>query len=359
MKKIRVLHVIGHLGKGGDSTAVLNLMNYLEKNSFNIEFDFITHTGYDENLVNKLQEKKHKVYIIKDDARNIGIFDYYREISKILKLNKYDIIQFHTSFQSAIGLLAAKRNNVKKRIVHSHTTAIQRSANIIKKLIYIPICRFIINICSTDRVACSKMSGKFLFGKYSNFDVIYNGIEIERLKDIDKNIVKKIKNEISYKKGDVLIGQVGRFDENKNQLFSIRLVNSLPSNYKLILLGENNYINDSEYKNDKIFFEGKVKNIQDYMSLFDFLLLPSKYGEGLPTVVIEQQIVNENAICLVSDIVTPECSIGNVVFLHLDEKGWYDQIIKTQSTYKVDYSEFDIDNTGIKWLDVYLGRNIL
>ena len=44
-----VLHVIGHIGRGGDTTVVLDVMKNMDCSKFH--FDFITHKGAKEEIV--------------------------------------------------------------------------------------------------------------------------------------------------------------------------------------------------------------------------------------------------------------------------------------------------------------------
>ena len=67
------------------------------------------------------------------------------------------------------------------------------------------------------------------------------------------------------------------------------------------------------------------------MKMFDVLLLPSKYGEGLPMVLIEEQITNSNCLCLTSNIVTEESNLGNVKFLELNLEKWINAIMNKES----------------------------
>ena len=100
----RILHVVGHLGNGGDTTAIMNIMKYINDNNLDYCFDFLTHEGYNINYVNELKKEGTKVYVIEDDARVLGPYKYYQKINKILKNTAYDAIHFHTSFQSFVGL---------------------------------------------------------------------------------------------------------------------------------------------------------------------------------------------------------------------------------------------------------------
>ena len=358
-KKIKVLHVIGHLGKGGDSTAVFNVMNYIEENKKNLELDFLTHNGYDEKVYKEIK-KNHKIYVISNDARKMNLIKYYKEICKILKNNNYDAIHFHTSFQSCIGLLAAKRCKVKKRICHSHTSSVQRKGNKVIELIALPICRVLIELLSTEKVACSKEASKNLFINQKNVKIIYNGLHIDNICNINTQEVVSIKKTIDYKKNDVIVGQVGRFSEMKNQLFTIKLAEQ-NKNIKFVLLGNGekfeeikDYVESKKISN--VYLVGKVSNVQDYMSIFNFLLLPSKYGEGLPVVLIEQQIVNHNCVCIANSNISKESNLGNVEFVDINEiKGWIEIINKREidKPKKIDFSQFDINVSAEKWISIY------
>lgn len=360
MGKKKVVHVIGHLGKGGDSTAVFNIMNYIENNNENIEFDFITHNGFDDNKLESIKEK-HKVYIIENDARKMNPIKYYSKISNILKKNKYDCIHFHTSFQSCLGLIAAKMNGVKVRICHSHTSDVQRKCNIVSRLAILPICKVFIELFSTEKVACSKEAAKNLFINRKNVKIIYNGIDINKIKSTNEEKIERIKKQIKYAENDILIGHVGRFSDMKNQNFTLELA-EINQDKKFIFLGEGeNFsfikkkVEDLKLKN--VYLLGKVDNVQDYMKLFDFLVLPSKYGEGLPITLIEEQIANKNCLCIVNSNISKEANIGNVIYVDIKEKDKWNSIINKPKETKEeenDYSLFDINLTSKMWLELYL-----
>ena len=360
MKKI--LHVVGFLGNGGDTTAILNVLNAQENGNEQFMFDFITHDGCDLELVEKLRKKGSNIFILEGDVRKIGVLKYYRLILSILKNNKYDIIHFHTSFQSCVGLYAAKKCNVNTRICHSHTSDVQRKCSKLKKIIYLPICKLLINRYSTKLVACSKVAADNLFFQNADVDMLYNGLDIQKYKTIDKNEVDHIRKKYGISDSKIVVGQVGRFNDMKNFEYTIDLAKKLDSDkYLFILIGSGPLFNNLEKKVidesiNNVVFTGKVKNVNDYMSLFDCHLLPSKYGEGLPVVLIEQQIVNDKCICIANDNVSKEANLGNVSYISInDDAKWISTIkeCKNKKTKSICYDNFDIKNTAIKWLSIY------
>lgn len=356
---MRIVHVVGFLGNGGDTSAIMNIYDYIKKNKLPYKFDFITHKGCDLKFVKKVEEMGSKVFILDGDVRKQGFFKYYKNIKKILKENKYDAIHFHTSFQSFVGLIAAKKEKIKIRICHSHTSQMQRKLNFILKSIIVPISKFFISKYSTKMVACSEVAAKNLFLRDKNYTIVYNGIDIKKIKTINKENVEKIKEKYNIKKTDICIGQVGRLSEMKNPLFTLKLASKLDEKYKFFFLGDGDLLDickDYVEKNgiNNVYFTGKVNNANEYMSMFDFLILPSKYGEGLPVVLTECQIINPNCICLANSNVSREANLGNVYYYSIsDYKLWIDEIKKKHTSSRIDYKKFDLNNTAEEWIKLY------
>lgn len=350
--------MIGFLGNGGDTSAIMNVYEYVLKNNLDYKFDFITHKGADVDFIKKLEKSGTRVFVLDGDVRKMGLIKYYFAIKKILEQNKYDAIHFHTSFQSFVGLIAAKRSGVEIRICHSHTSEMQRKMNPLLKAIIVPLSKHLIQKYSTKRVACSEVAANNLFLN-KDYDIIFNGINIERIKRIDNDRVKKIKEKYNIKENDICIGQVGRLSEMKNPFFTLNIANKLDKKYKFFFLGEGELLEDCktyirQKKINNVFFTGKVNNANDFMSFFDFLVLPSKYGEGLPVVITECQIVNPNCICIANDNVSKEANLGNVIYHNIKNINlWIDELKNDHTLNEINSDLFDLNNTAVKWLEIY------
>ena len=360
MKKVKILHVIGYLGCGGDTTAVNNVRKYIDLIGKKFQFDFVTHEGYNKDFVNQLEKEKCKIYVLDGDVRKIGAYKYFKEIRKILKENQYDAVHFHTSFQSAIGLLAAYSCGIKKRICHSHTTNVQRKISFFKKITYLPICRMLINVLSTKKIGCSKIANEFLFGKHVKSTIIYNGLDINNILNV-KIDEKGIEKKYNFDKYTKIIGQVGRITDMKNPYFTIELAKQMKDyNCLFVMLGTGNLFDEikvkiEEEKLKNVIMVGFTNDVYSYMKYFDYLILPSKYGEGLPVVLIEEQIVNEQCICIANNTVSEESNLGNVRFIDINDIDKWVSLIKESSpkVNKINYDRFDINNTAEDWLAVY------
>ncbi len=122
--------------------------------------------------------------------------------------------------------------------------------------------------------------------------IIYNGIEDFKpsSESIDKDLLKirKLKHD-----GFFIIGIVGTLGKNKNQLFVLEMIKTLPREIKVkfIFVGEgkidriNDFVN-SHLLYDRVNFLGYKDNGSEFIASFDLLLCPSK-SEGFPITLME------------------------------------------------------------------------
>src|SRR5699024_2606304 len=106
---------------------------------------------------------------------------------------------------------------------------LDNSSTIIRKM-YIGSMRFLVNHCSTQLLACSNGSGRYLFGEkaLSNTKYAYfpNAIDYSKFLKTPSTGVKKFKMEEGIAKSFV-IGHIGRFIEGKNHNFLLEILKCL------------------------------------------------------------------------------------------------------------------------------------
>lgn len=321
MKKI--LHVITTLDNCGTEKYLINLLQGTYK-----QYDNYILIYKDKNMwKDKLNEMGIKVFCVDNNKDN---FKRIKFIRKTIKENKIDILYSYTYYNSAFVLLASVFTCVKKRIVHSHRTNVDRKINPIKKF----FSKLVISILANKCLACNVDAGKSLFLPFRKIKVINNSIDInEYIFNMQER--NKIRADLKIKKNDIVIGTIGRLDYNKNQLFLINVFNNymkLNESSKLIIIGDGEerenlvkYINKNNLS-DSIMLLGNKSDANRYYSVMDVFVLTS-YNEGLPFVLIEAQA--NGLSCVVSDCVSKEAKINkNVVFLSINEdiNNWVDSI---------------------------------
>ncbi len=367
---MRILHVIGYLGRGGDTSVVLNVMEHMDKSKY--KFDFLTHQGADKNTIKELKDKDCNVYVLDGDVRKSGPIKYYLDLMRVLKCApvKYDAIHVHTSMQSGVSLLVARQVGIPIRICHSHVSEIQRKSSKLSRMVSIPVFKFLFNTYSTKKLACSQVAGEFLFGKKQKFQVLYNAIDIEKYIKVSNEDVAKERDKLGCSASDILIGHVANFTYMKNQEFVVQLANKLQEfdNIKFVLVGSGSEFEKIKekacYLSEKVILTGQRSDVNILMKCFDGVILPSRRGEGFPVTMIEAQAAGCN--CIISNNVTNEVEVGlglvESIPLESIEK-WIESIkcisrkvdIKERNKYATLLREkgFSVDNFVKCWIKLY------
>lgn len=347
---IRVLHIVGQMNKGGTETMLMNIYHNIDRKK--IQFDFLIYgreDGYYDEEIRNLGGHIIKI----DTPREIGIKNSIDQMSDIIKsYGTYQAVHAHTLFNSGIAMIAAKKNNIKIRISHAHTTSDNEDS--IKRKIYISIMRYLINKNSTKLLACSKEAGKYMFGdnvisskKYSYFQ---NLIDYDSIFNYSKELVNQFKSQNELNKS-IVIGHVGTFKEAKNQKFLLEITKFLKEknyNVKLLLVGDGNMRAELENIINKydisenVILTGIRDDVNNLLHCMDVFLFPSKY-EGLGLVLLEAQVAN--LPCIVSEAIQDEADLNIGLFnrLNLDDgiEKWSDKILEIKDLYNINYNEIE------------------
>lgn len=336
----RILQIVGTMNMGGQETFIMNVFRNIDRNK--IQFDFIVHSieeGYYEQEIKDLGGKIYKITPISKNP-----IKHCKELLRIMKKNNYVAIHRHTNSSIVfLDLMMAKFANIKQRVVHSHSTKVD------KDLVVHKICRPLLNLFATKRLACSREAGEWLYGKKRNYEIIPNGINIEKYKYNEKER-NKIRKELKIENKTV-IGHVGRFTEAKNHKFLLDILEKIKDkNYILLLVGSGKLENEIKaYANklkiyDNIIFLGTRNDVYNLLNAMDIFVFPSIY-EGLPISLIEAQ--TNGLKCIISDAISKEVCITDLVQqldLKFGVKNWVNEILKEKNKSRVKYNDI-VKNT--------------
>lgn len=313
----------------GISHAINNL--YCNKIIQDNKMVFLLPSGSDSSMIKELKYHNYKVYLSNRSKKHI--LKYIYNIKKIIKTENIDIIHIHgNSHTVSIELLAAKTAGCKVRIVHAHSSSCKHK--LLHKLL-----TTVFNRLYTHGLACGVEAGKFMYGN-KPFTVINNGIDTTcyAFNESERQLIRE-KYNINDK---IVIGHVGNFLEVKNQSFLVDIIKELQNQsdkYILMLIGDGKTKSYVENKalglgvKDKIIFTGTIKNVSEYLSACDLIVMPSLF-EGFPLTLVEEQTNGLKCIC--SNTITKEVNLtGNVSFISLNEnsKVWADAIRKVDCNY--------------------------
>ena len=325
--KIKILQYTERWGTGGIESFIMNLYRNLDLRKF--KMDILTSqnesTIYDKEL-EKYNGIKYTTLdkIYKSPIKRVLI--NLRVFRKKIKMLDYDII--HLNVGNGVSLIyayLAKKEGIKRIIVHSHNTGIQNNSRTLKILGH-KICKRLFCKYATDYFACSDKAAQWLFTKkyQKNVIIIKNGIDVDRFKFIlseRENLRRKLNLE-----NKLVIGNIGRFTEQKNHEFLIDIfydIHSQRLDTVLLLVGEGeleekikNKVKELKLEKDVIFF-GTTNKVSSILSIMDIFVLPSLY-EGNPVVGIEAQA--SGLPCFFSNNITKQAKItSNAYYVSLKE----------------------------------------
>jgi|SRR5690625_3604329 len=310
LKKVKVLHVVGAMNRAGTETMLMNIYRNIDHSAYH--FDFVS---YDQDVAHYDQEiEKLNGRIIRLTRTN-SIKQLYDAIKKY---GPYDVVHAHTLFHCGIVSFAAFLAAVDIRIAHAHTTA-DKSNRFLRK-VYITLMRFLINVFSTNLLACSNEAGQYLFGEASLSNKKYryfpNLIDYSKFMKVSKKEVNNFKQAESLGKCNIVIGHIGTFKASKNHKFLVAIMKHLikkDPTINMLLIGDGELKNQIEAKvkkagmREQVKFIGISDNIPTILHSMDVFVFPSIY-EGLGLVLLEAQA--SGIPCIVSEAIQPEADLG-------------------------------------------------
>lgn len=358
---------------GGIEAFLINIFRNINHEKIRLDFlTFYPHCAFEDEILSAGSSVFHIT------RRGANPIKNKIELKEFLKAHAetYDYVWYHISSPSnIIPIVLTKRYTNAKTVVHCHGTAFESRA--IFKPLHLLFAKFNFNKMkkNTDYCfACSDAAGDYLFkGKCGNVKIIKNGISTESCK-FNESIRNQVRNELGISAEAVVIGNVGRLCQIKNQEFLIECFAAYKKTNDasvLVIAGDGELKNKLVSKvrglglDDCVNFLGFRNDLNRLLQAFDLFALTS-FNEGFPLSVIEAQTAGLH--CLISDSVTKEVAITNLVDympISLEPEKWADKIgrlanIKPSSAERAAYSEavklagYDIIDTAAEVENFFL-----
>lgn len=356
MKKIKIIEVVSGINYGGVEMLLYNYFNMMNLNKFDISI--ITHDIPNNENKKEFNDLGIQIYPVTPKRKNI--FKNILEILKIIKRIKPDIIHCHMTLSNYMPLILAKICNVKVRIAHSH------EANNKGKLD--KLYQLLINKTATDFLSCSPQSSIYSYGKNKKVMLFPNAINMEKFL-FNRKKRKQIRSEYDIPEDYVVIGNVGRFVEVKNQkrllnIFAIYLKKHTKS--FLMLIGDGplkeelkKYAEQIGIK-ENIIFVNNVNNIYDFYNCFDYFIQTS-ISEGFGLTIIEAQ--TNGLTCVISFSIPKIVVINNnvkMIDLNESDEDWVRMIDSMDKKRTEDLlvinSDFNLKKSYLKLEKIYEER---
>lgn len=365
---IRILHLPGSVNmKNGRMHVIMNVYRKIDRTK--IQFDFLATEVEGKTFESEILGLGGKVFLVPENKKN-NFFVLSKKLKEVLNLYKYSTIHYHATSQWATTLFSLNKYGVEKVIVHSHATVY--SDSMLKSMR-----NFILSIpmffSGTKFVAVTQEAGeKFFFKK--NFEVIPNSIDIDRFQ-FNKSSREHIRRSLGIKDNEIVIGNVGRFSNQKNQLFLLDVFNEVMKiqnsiHWRLLLIGQGNLKNKLKEKIDYLGLQNHVvilttkPDIENYYSAMDIFCFPSTY-EGFGMAALEAQ--SSGLPIVLSDVIPNDVKLRNSVQLSLNSglKKWAEEIFKfvnqrprrSEGDLVVSEAHFDSKHITKKWVKLYMDQD--
>lgn len=365
---MRILQIVDSLDMGGIQTFLLNLNKAIDLSE--IQFDYLVFRQHKQVLENEFKDLGATIYKL-PNWRN-GFITNRKALRNFFAIHQeYEIVHYHAGTLVDIGpLVEAKRAGINVRIMHSHNT---HAGGIYLNTIIHRLHKLNVSKLATHYFACGELAAKWMYkGTKAEFKVqiVNNGIDTQRFK-FNQNIRDMKKKELRVN-NTIIIGHIGRFSEEKNQIFLVNVLKhvcKINKDVRLLFIGDGvnrpfveEKVNEMGLEKN-VSFMGIRKDVSELLQSMDVFVLPSLF-EGFPVVLVEAQAAG--LPCIISDTISEEVAINpNVKRLRLEnaERQWAEEIIKGGTRIKsisalID-AGFDIKNTANNLKKFYLETALL
>ena len=357
--KIRILHVIGIMDRGGAENMIMNLYRNIDRSK--VQFDFVENEGDEAAFDNEIQNLGGRVYRCPRyrGKNHLTYIKWWKEFFETHS-GEYPIVHGHIGSTAAIYLSIAKKYGCYT-IAHSHSAGVGSAMY--------RMCAYPTRYVADHFFACSKDAGISRYGRNvgnnaNRCQVLNNAIDTWKFA-FNLETRCQFRRSLRIAEDALVIGHVGRFVDSKNHLFLIDVfqkVHTRNPNSVLLLVG------DGELRpqiaaaiahanlEDSVVMTGVQSNVWEYYQAMDVFVFPSVY-EGLPVSMVEAQ--TSGLPCCISANVPQETAITDLVeFIPLESGAnhWADRVLQRAKDPRRDMRNeikqagFDVSATS-KWLE--------
>lgn len=295
------------------------------------QLKFLRDNGFDVYVICTFDNKLKDIlgndikYIPIRIERGIAPFNIIKticELIKVIKQNKFDIIQYSTPNAAFCAAIAAKIAGTTIRNYHIMGFRYQGFAGL-KKRVFKCIEKFMCML--STHIECITKSNLELGVKEKIFPrckaaIIWNGstggVDLKRFDAGYRSVWRdEVRKKLCIENNKFIFGFVGRITKDKGVNEIIEAFKELNKDCILLIIGKEEGVNTLDHKLwyyakncDSIIIHEPVEDIEKYYAAIDVLLLPS-YREGFGMVIAEAAAMGTPAI--VSDIPGPIDVIKN------------------------------------------------
>jgi len=336
LKKIKIIHIITRLDKGGSAEETLLTVSGLDRGIYDVALirgiSVESNMAEDESIaveksLRDVEGEGVRIITVSSLVRRISPFYDLKAFFALIKILRYErphIVHTHTSKAGILGRWSAFFARVPVIVHTPHGHVFWGYFGRLKTGIFILLEK--ISALITDRLVVLTEQEKndhlhFHIAPENKFSEVHSGINLDSFSNtsVDPAAMKK---KLTIPEGNFVVGTTGRLTHIKGHRYLIeaagKIVSSRPDT-TFVFLGDGELLD--ELKNmasisgieENIKFLGWRQDVAEVMSIFDVFVLPS-LNEGMGRVLVE-------AMALGKPIVASD--IGGIPDLVVDGENGY------------------------------------
>lgn len=361
---IRVLEAFGEpISYGGEEIYVTNTLRHIT--SEELVIDYLTPYYSNNKLIRQFVEQRGgSIYDLNVIFRPGKLRKYEKKpIREFLSKHPYDVIHVHSGSCSMLAMYArlARQAGIGKIILHSHCSRGKSIKHILAQLAAGPS----ISVYASDYYACSHEAAIAKFPRRIAEEKTFiarNGIDCDNFA-FNQSYRDEIRARYHITEDKILLGNVGRLAEQKNQIFLLKLLKTLDESYMLLLVGSGddkpNLVSYAKENGltDRVILVDANDEVNKYYQAMDYFMLPS-FMEGLGIVAVEAQA---SGLPVITSEYIPDEAVLTSYFtrLPLDTRIWRREVMKKpvrnpRGAEEVRAAGYDIRSTALEIESSYL-----
>lgn len=333
--RIRVLHSVGHLSRGGIETWLFQMVEQLDSSRF--EHHVLVWTDREEPFTAQFRAAGAKVLPCLNHSNPLKLT---RNLSAIIHANgPYDILHTHGTHFQGIVMMAAGILGVRKRIAHSHNDIrpVLAVASLPYRL-YAAAGRGAVRHLASAGYGVSERAAECMFGarwqRDPRWHILHCGVYF---KPFFRTPDQQLRGVLGIPPLSYVVGHVGRFVPQKNHALIVQIAEELlrrHPRFHFLLIGDGplrqSIFEQLQEKglSERVTFVPDTTDISNYMvSAIDCFLFPSLY-EGVGLAAVEAQAAGLPVV-LASNIpieVVIDASMVQRISLDSPPTAWADAI---------------------------------
>jgi glycosyltransferase involved in cell wall biosynthesis len=304
-ERVRVLHVITRLIRGGADENTVLTVERVDKNKY--ETHILAGQGSEVGGFSPEIQRCTRVLpeLVRDPNPILDLIALIR-MTRFIRKGRYDIVHTHTAKGGFLGRIAARLAGVP-HVVHTlHGVTFHDHIHPLERRLYILLERIAAQFCDVMITVGDDVKNKYLceaIGRKEQYVTIPSGMDVAPFCEAREHpeLGRSLRRELGFGDDDVVVGMVSRLEARKGYRYLFEALSRLAPGFprlKALVVGEGDGRRELESLAERLSLSGRVvfagyrSDVARAISAFDVAALTSLW-EGLPRVLVQYSLLEK------------------------------------------------------------------